>query len=129
MSPKRLQDVFKTYLQDVFSVTIFCLQDVLKTYCLEDEKLLHWRRFEDVFKTNKCLLGLDINILKTNSLKKNKQCNSIQMSLTKSNKHFYRRVKDIQVLWNCQAGSDYTDNKLVELEGRSLRNFVRIYEE
>ena len=36
------------------------------------------------------------------------------MSLTKSNKHFYRRAKDIQVLWNCQAGSDYTDNKLVE---------------
>ena len=29
-----------------------CLQDVL-----EDVKLLRWRRFEDVFKTNKCLLG------------------------------------------------------------------------
>ena len=43
MAPRRLQDVFKTYPQDVFSVTIFfssktssrrlarCLQDVFKT--------------------------------------------------------------------------------------------------
>ena len=36
-----LQDVFAKRLQDV----------------LEEEKLLRWRRVEDVFKTNKCLLG------------------------------------------------------------------------
>ena len=74
-----LQDVFKTCLQDVFSVTIFrlprrlqdVLREVLKTSSrrlqdvLEDVKLLRWRRVEDVFKTcledvlktNKCLLG------------------------------------------------------------------------
>ena len=44
------------HFQNVFSVTVFRLprrlQDVLK-----DAKLLHWRRVEDVFKTNKCLLG------------------------------------------------------------------------
>ena len=71
-----LQDVFKTCLQDVFKT---CLQDVFKTSSrrlqrsnfsssktssrrlqdiLEDVKLLRWRRVEDVFKTNKCLLGL-----------------------------------------------------------------------
>ena len=66
MSSRRLQEVFQTCLQEVFSVTIFRhrrrLQDVL-----EDVKLLRWRRVEDVFmpwrplqdvfKTNKCLLG------------------------------------------------------------------------
>ena len=48
-SSRRLQDVFARHLQ----------------YVLEDEKLLRWRHFEivfktclqDVFKTNKCLLG------------------------------------------------------------------------
>ena len=58
-----LQDVFKTCLQNVFKS---CLQDVLKTSSkrlqdvfarriqdiLEDEKLLRWRRFEDVFETS-----------------------------------------------------------------------------
>ena len=63
MPPRRLEDVFKTCLQDVFSVTIFhlprCLQDVFGRRLqdvLEDEKLLHWRHFEDVFKT--CLQDL-----------------------------------------------------------------------
>ena len=41
---RRLQDVFARRLQDV----------------LEDEKLLRWKRLEDVFKVNKCLLGRDI---------------------------------------------------------------------
>ena len=54
-----LQDVFKTCLQDVFSVIIFCLprrlKDISQFFVLEDEKLLCWRRVEDVFKT--CLLG------------------------------------------------------------------------
>ena len=64
MSSRCLQDMSSRRLEDVFSVTIFRLlrrlQDVL-----EDVKLLHWRRvevvfktcLEDVFKTNKCLLG------------------------------------------------------------------------
>ena len=48
------QDVFfKTSLQDVFKMSSRRFQDVL-----EDEKLLRWRCFEDVFKTNKCLLGI-----------------------------------------------------------------------
>ena len=50
MSSRCLQDMFSRRLEDVFSVTILrlprCLQDVL-----EDEKLLRWRRVEDVFKT------------------------------------------------------------------------------
>ena len=58
------RDVLKACLQDVFSVTSFrlsrsiqeifakCLQDIL-----EEVKLLRWRHVEDVFKTNKCLLG------------------------------------------------------------------------
>ena len=87
LSLRCLQDVFKTCLQDVFSVTIFRLprrlEDALKTFSryfarclqdvfarrlqdvLEDEKLLRWRRVEVVFKTclqevlktNKCLLS------------------------------------------------------------------------
>ena len=73
MSPRHLQDVFKTFLQDAFKT---CLQDVFKTSSrrlqrsnflsskmswrrfarclqdvLEDEKLLRWRCVEDVFKT------------------------------------------------------------------------------
>ena len=40
-SSRRLQNVFARRLQDV----------------LEDVKLLRWRRVEEVFKTNKCLLG------------------------------------------------------------------------
>ena len=40
-SSRCLQDVFARSLQDVF----------------EDEKLLRWRRFEDVFKTSKCFQG------------------------------------------------------------------------
>ena len=78
MSPRRLEDVWKTCLEDVlqtFLQDIFktCLQDVynfspsrrfqdvfntssktssrLLQDVLEDEKLLHWRRFEDVLKT------------------------------------------------------------------------------
>ena len=56
------QDVFfKTSLQDVFKMSSRRFQDVL-----EDEKLLRWKyfedvfktRLEDVFKTNKCLLGI-----------------------------------------------------------------------
>ena len=35
-----------------------CLQDVL-----EEVKLLRWRRVEDVFKTNKCLLGSIFNLV------------------------------------------------------------------
>ena len=50
MSPRRLQDVFKTCLQDAFSVTIFRLPRRLEDV-LEDVKLLRWRRVEDVFKT------------------------------------------------------------------------------
>ena len=42
-SSRRLQDVFARRLQDV----------------LEDVKLLRWRRVEDVFKKNECLLGIE----------------------------------------------------------------------
>ena len=70
-SSRRLQVMSSRRHQDVFSVTIFRLprrlarglqnvfakrlQDVL-----EDVKVLRWRRVEDVFKTNKYLLGLNI---------------------------------------------------------------------
>ena len=73
---RRLQDLFKTFskracktiLQDDFKKTSCnyvsktssrCLQDVL-----QDKKMLHWRRLQDVFKTSsvrihqdECLLG------------------------------------------------------------------------
>ena len=39
--------------QDVFNPSSRRFQDVL-----EDVKLLRWRRVKDVFKTNKCLLGI-----------------------------------------------------------------------
>ena len=58
---RRLQDMSRRRLQHVFSVTILRLprrfQDVLKTFSrplarrLEDEKLLRWRRLQDVLKT------------------------------------------------------------------------------
>ena len=51
---RRLQDVFKTCLQDVLQL---CLEDVL-----EDKKMLHWRRLEDVFSTSsprRMFAGLD----------------------------------------------------------------------
>ena len=59
-SSRRLQEMSSRHLDNVFRVTIFCLPRRL-----EDEKLLRWRRvedifrkcLEDVFKTNKCLLG------------------------------------------------------------------------
>ena len=68
---RRLQVMSSRRLEDIFSVTIFRLprrlEDVLKTFSrrlardpqdvLEDVKLLCWRPVEDVFKTNKCLLG------------------------------------------------------------------------
>ena len=86
-SSRRLQDMSSRRLEEVFSVTFFCLprsfQDVLRDVfrtssrrprdvfarrlqdVLEDEKLLRWGRvedvfktcLEDVFKTNKFLLG------------------------------------------------------------------------
>ena len=58
MSSRRLQEMSSRRLQDMSSRRLArCLQDVL-----EDVKLLRWRRVEDVFKTNKCLLG-DTHIL------------------------------------------------------------------
>ena len=65
MSSRRLQDMSSRGLEDVFSVTIFCLlrrlqdvlQEVFKTTSrrlqnvLEDVKLLRWRSVKDVFKT------------------------------------------------------------------------------
>ena len=75
-SSRRLQDGFKTCLQDVFktfNVTIFLLPRRLQDV-LEDEKLLRWKSVEGFFKTyledassrhilktNKCLLGSIIN--------------------------------------------------------------------
>ena len=56
MSSRHLQDMSSRRLQDVFSVTFFRLLSRLQDV-LEDVKLLRWRRVEDVFKTNKCLLG------------------------------------------------------------------------
>ena len=67
-SPRRLEDDFKTYLEDAFNVTISCLprrlEEILKTYSqdilnsswinledvLEDEKLLRWRRLQYVLE-------------------------------------------------------------------------------
>ena len=51
MSSRRLQDVFSVRILRLPRRLARCLQDVLK-----DEKSLRWRRVEDVFKTNKCLL-------------------------------------------------------------------------
>ena len=71
----RLQDMSSRRLEDVFSVTIFCLprlhQDVFKTSsrrlgrrkiitlktCWRRLQDVSWRRLEDVLKTNKCFLG------------------------------------------------------------------------
>ena len=55
------QDVFKTYVQDVLQL---CLQDVL-----EDKKVLHWRRLQDVFKTSSVLLHQDECLLGCNFIK------------------------------------------------------------
>ena len=87
-SSKRLDDVFKTWLQHVFSVTIFRLprrlEDVLKT-SLKTKKLLRWRCLEDVLKTclqavfktfrrqTKCLLGSVLCIWKP-SLRSFRKC-------------------------------------------------------
>ena len=57
MFSRRLQDMSSRRLEDIFSVTIFRLPRRLQNV-LEDVKLLRWRRVEDVFKTNKCLLGM-----------------------------------------------------------------------
>ena len=51
MPPRRLEDFFKICLEDVFSVTNFRLPRRGLQNVLEDVKLLHWRRAEDVFKT------------------------------------------------------------------------------
>ena len=59
--------VFKTFARrffktswDAFSVSIFLLPRHLQDV-FEDVKLLRWRCAEDVFKTDKCLLGNDLN--------------------------------------------------------------------
>ena len=85
LSPKHLEDVFKTCLQDIFKTCLFetCLQDVFSVTIFRLPRRLHdvfarslarrkivtlkmcWRRLQDmsrrrlqdVFKTNKCLLG------------------------------------------------------------------------
>ena len=71
MSSRRLQDMSSRRLQDVFSVTIFRLpkrlQDVLQHVFKTSSRRLGrrkivtlktcWRRLQDVFKTNRCLLG------------------------------------------------------------------------
>ena len=47
-------------------VLVRCLQGVFAGRLedvLEDEKLLRWRRLEDVLKTNKCLLGYKVFIV------------------------------------------------------------------
>ena len=93
MSPRHLEDVLKTCLEDIswrllqdgFSVTIFrlprhlqdILWDVFKTslkrvrrwkivtlkMCWRRLPGMSWRRLQDIFKTNKCLLGCIWNIL------------------------------------------------------------------
>ena len=55
ISSRHLQDMSSRHLRDVFSVTIFCLSRRLQD-ALEGIKLLCWRRVENVFKANKCLL-------------------------------------------------------------------------
>ena len=71
MPPRRLEDVFKICLQDVFSITIFRipgrlargLENVFKTSSRRLRRRKNVtrktcsRRVQDVFKTNKCLLG------------------------------------------------------------------------
>ena len=77
MSSRRLQDMSSGRLQDVFILTIFRLQDVFRTSCKMSSRCLRrrkivtlkacWRRLQDmswrgldnVFKTNKCLLGYE----------------------------------------------------------------------
>ena len=55
--------VFKTVSRHVFKTSSRCL---CKTFsrrhqdAFEDVKLLPWRRFEDIFNINKCLLGMDL---------------------------------------------------------------------
>ena len=98
ISSRRLQDMSSRRLQGVFNVTIFrlprLLQDISLRHLqdmssrhlqdmssrrlqdvLEDVKLLRWRRLQDVFKTNKCLLRtgfhLHTNILNQISTVKN----------------------------------------------------------
>ena len=56
-SSRRLQDMSSRRLQDVFSVTIFRLPNVFKTYSRRLTLKTCWRRLQDLFKTNKCLLG------------------------------------------------------------------------
>ena len=71
-SSRRLQDMSWRRLQHVFSVTILRLPRRLEDV-LEDEKLLRWRRLEDVLKTyledvlktswrqTKCLLRISVS--------------------------------------------------------------------
>ena len=63
-SSRRSQDVFKTCLRDVFfktssrrlqeDVLQLCIKDVFKTSwrCHGRQKMLHWRRLQDFFKTS-----------------------------------------------------------------------------
>ena len=50
--------LFSRRLEDVFSVTLFVFQDVLK-----DKKMSHWRRLEEVFKTSSVRLHQDEYLL------------------------------------------------------------------
>ena len=73
MSSRRLHDMSSRHHQDMSSrrlqrnnfssskTSSGGLQDAFKTsceiFCYAQDILLRWRHFEDVFKTNKCLLG------------------------------------------------------------------------
>ena len=98
MSSRRPQDIFSRYLQDVFSVIIFCLPRRLQKVIarrlqdvLEDVELLHWRHLQDVFKTNKCLLVNSVNNINHNDTHTSGNSNNSGPSLTHSS--IYRPPK------------------------------------
>ena len=61
---RRLKDVFKTCLEDIFNMSsawqFFCLSRRFEDV-LEDEKLLRRRRLKDALETNKFLLGISVS--------------------------------------------------------------------
>ena len=81
MPSRCLQDMSWRCLQHVFSATIFRLPRRLEDI-LEDEKLLRWRRLEDVLKTSWR------HVLKTSSTR-------LQRNNFTSSKTFWRRLEDV----------------------------------
>ena len=127
--PRSLQDVFairlrKTSsrrLQDVFARRLAIMSSRRLQDVLEDKKMLHWRRLQDVFKTSsvrlhqdQCLLGYDWVLKFHISNKSNEQ---VMLGVTSGSELFWNRInraarKGNAIAMQCEFRFNYLSMKI-----------------